>query len=400
MPFLAFVVLLFSLIMATPVQAARVESWTFRGEITWKHPDGRTIRGTYADTRVDDDVLRIIRDDSGQRFFMEMKLVGNGTLLKNRAHFFVLDKPTTTNARKAHRISAGVWPGRGNTTGSLVSELTTADLGTLDKYAGNLVGATYVSRRSSDGGNGRWSTYYFSGDDLGASLSQLTRSPASAASASASQLPPGSNSKAANQKLTDSGTAQSSGGQSNHAGRRAIAQLDGTKHPDYRRLSNALSAVLKNEAEAIYGNRITEIQTNPDGTGKHVSGPSVARWTKRSSRNSRMTRVQYFDIRKIGYVGINKVCSPKLKENYGCGYEREELYRVSVSCDTGAGECVTSKFRRSNSPDREERGSDSSVWLYYCGFDNAENLVSRLQEFGQIFGKEVSSGDPGMQCSG
>ena len=147
--------------LATPSQAAKVESWKYRGEIAWKHPDGRTIYATYADTRVDNDVLRIIREDSGEWLFIEMKLIGNGTLLKNSAHFFVLDKPTKTNAQKAHRISATVWPGAGNKTGSLVSELKRADLAALDKYAGNLVGATYVSRRSSDRSDGRWSTYYF-----------------------------------------------------------------------------------------------------------------------------------------------------------------------------------------------------------------------------------------------
>lgn len=155
-----------TLMFACSAHAADVEVWKYRGEIAWNHPDGRTIDGHYTQTRVDDDLLRIIRDSRTGRYFMEMKLTGNGQLLDRAAHIFFLDKPDLKNARKVHTFDGDVWPGSGNLTGSIVAELNAADLAAVKTYSGNLMGGTYVARTSADGPDGRWRTYYMLGDNI------------------------------------------------------------------------------------------------------------------------------------------------------------------------------------------------------------------------------------------
>lgn len=166
---------LVALAFVTTTRAADVEAWQTRGSVSWQHPGGEIIDGVFADTRVDDDVLRVIHEQSSGRYFMEMTLIGSGRLAEP-AHFFVLDKASTTGARKAHQISASVLTGTGNVSGTVVSELSVKDLELLTQNSGNFMGATYVSR-ASQSSEGSWKTYYFLGEAFARAVDKLAVSP-------------------------------------------------------------------------------------------------------------------------------------------------------------------------------------------------------------------------------
>ncbi|MEL6736191.1 MAG: hypothetical protein AAFO98_09985, partial [Pseudomonadota bacterium] len=153
--------------------AAEVDDWKYRGTISWQHPDGRIIDGRYANTKVDDHRLSIIRSSATGRYYIQFSFKSRDLLTTKNPFFFIDDKPRT---RKPKRVRFGlgprVWSDRANGRSLIVAQLTQRDLGVLSRYAGNMMGATYNSIKSGEV-DPRNRSFLFVGRGLSGSLRRL-----------------------------------------------------------------------------------------------------------------------------------------------------------------------------------------------------------------------------------
>lgn len=190
------------LLSAAPASAAKVEPWSYSKNVNWKHPDGRRISASRILTKVDDDSFSIFRNRTG-RYHARFICRDAAKLLDQRSRFFILDRPDHKTARRIYlEIDARAWPNKSGRGGYVAGQLTKGDLRTLRKYAGNLLGASYYSRKPGETGN-RLRHYNFSGKGFLASLNKLTGVSSPALGESLSAAPSGS---------SGSSTSGSSGG--------------------------------------------------------------------------------------------------------------------------------------------------------------------------------------------
>jgi hypothetical protein len=190
--FTALLALLAFLILPTaPASAAKVEPWSYNGNITWKHPDGRKIRSRRIMTKFDNDSLSIFRSRDG-RYHARFIYRDTAKLLDSRSRFFILDRRDHKTARRVYlEIDARAWPSKTGGGGYVVGQLTKGDFKTLRKYAGNLLGASYYSRKRGEA-NGRLRHYSFTGKGFLAALKRLTGVSSPALGESLSTAPGGS----------------------------------------------------------------------------------------------------------------------------------------------------------------------------------------------------------------
>ena len=179
------------LLSAAPASAAKVEPWSYSKNLNWKHPDGRRISASRILTKVDDDSFSIFRNRTG-RYHARFIFRDAAKLLDQRSRFFILDRPDHKTARRIYlEIDARAWPNKSGRGGYVVGQLTKGDLRTLRKYAGNLLGASYYSRKPGETGN-RLRHYNFSGKGFLAALNKLTGISSPALGESLSTAPSGS----------------------------------------------------------------------------------------------------------------------------------------------------------------------------------------------------------------
>jgi len=188
----ALLALLALLILPTaPASAAKVEPWSYNGNITWKHPDGRKIRSRRIITTFNNDSLSIFRNRDG-RYHARFIYRDTAKLLDSRSRFFILDRRDHKTARKVYlEIDARAWPNKTGGGGYVVGQLTKGDLKTLRKYAGHLLGASYYSRKRGEA-KGRLRHYSFTGKGFLAALNRLTGTSSPALGESLSTAPGGS----------------------------------------------------------------------------------------------------------------------------------------------------------------------------------------------------------------
>ncbi|MEL6965946.1 MAG: hypothetical protein AAGM04_01075 [Pseudomonadota bacterium] len=156
--------------MGEPVSANEVDDWKYRGSITWQHPDGRSIRGVYANSKVNDDRMSIIRDQSTGQWYIQFYLRDNARLENRRARFFILDGPVKKTARRVYFEIDGIsYPGDGSVAGVIVSRLTQSDRNAMRRFSGNLIGVVYTSYKFNEDQPKR-RNYTFSGRNLARTL--------------------------------------------------------------------------------------------------------------------------------------------------------------------------------------------------------------------------------------
>jgi hypothetical protein len=141
------------LLSAAPASAAKVEPWSYSKNVNWKHPDGRRISANRILTKVNDDSLSIFRNRAG-RYHARFIFRDAAKLLDQRSRFFILDRRDHKTARRIYlEIDARAWPNKSGRGGYVVGQLTKGDLRTLRKHAGNLLGASYYSRKPGETGS-------------------------------------------------------------------------------------------------------------------------------------------------------------------------------------------------------------------------------------------------------
>jgi len=130
----------------TIASAQKVDHWKYRGKITWTHPDGRVVNAVYANTRIGNDRMSLIRDISSGRIYIQFLFQDASTLLDRQSRFFILDGPIKKEAKRIYlELDGRVWPGSGASAGVIVSQVTKSDVRALVLNSGNLIGVTYSS---------------------------------------------------------------------------------------------------------------------------------------------------------------------------------------------------------------------------------------------------------------
>lgn len=143
---------LFALLLlpGEPANAAKVDPWRYDESISWRHPDGRRLPSNRIISKVYTDTLEIFRNRNGS-YHARFTFRNVATLLDSRSRFFILDRRDHETARRIYLdIDARAWPNEMGGGGLVVGQLTKRDLATLRKYAGNLLGASYYSRKPGE----------------------------------------------------------------------------------------------------------------------------------------------------------------------------------------------------------------------------------------------------------
>ncbi|MEM1038879.1 MAG: hypothetical protein AAGI12_05360 [Pseudomonadota bacterium] len=153
--------------------AAEVDDWKYRGTISWQHPDGRIIKGRYANTKVDDHRLSVIRSSETGNYYIQFSFKSLDLLTTNGPFFFINDMPRKQKPKRVKiGVSPRVWSDRANDRSLIVAQLSRRDLRVMARYNGNMLGATYNSVKSGEV-DPRNRSFLFVGRGLSRSLRQL-----------------------------------------------------------------------------------------------------------------------------------------------------------------------------------------------------------------------------------
>ncbi len=162
---------------AQPVFAQVSKTWTYRGTMTWDHPDGRRFSAAVADTRYNDDSLSILRNRNDNRWYIVFTYCRDVRFGTGIPYFFIQTKPPSAPAAERKRLhlegETRIFQRRDRKTKYIVAQLTKTDRALLRQRSGNYIGVAYSLAGSTGSSSSR--TYVFYGAGLSRVLSRISR---------------------------------------------------------------------------------------------------------------------------------------------------------------------------------------------------------------------------------